>query len=55
MKNINFEFGDNTEAYFACITILNGETLVLGGQKQSNQVCLFTHSHITIKLNHLDK
>ena len=38
MKNINFELGENTTAYFACTTVLNGETLVLGGQKQSNQV-----------------
>ena len=38
MKSINFEFGENTEAYFACTTVLHGETLILGGQKQSNQV-----------------
>ena len=42
MKSVNFEFGEKTEAYFACTTVLNGETLILGGQKQSNQVCFIS-------------
>ena len=38
MKQINFTLGPGTEAYFACSLVLNGETLVLGGKKQYNQV-----------------
>ena len=34
----DFTLGTGTEAYFACSTILNGETFVFGGMKEPNQV-----------------
>ena len=38
IKEINFNLGTETEAYFACSIVYKGATLVLGGQKQYNQV-----------------
>ena len=38
MKGINFTLGQETEAYFACSLVYNGETLLLGGKKEHNQV-----------------
>ena len=38
MKAINFNFGAETEAYHACTVVLKGQTLVLGGKTQPNQV-----------------
>ena len=38
MKQITFNLGESTEAYFACTIVFNGRTLVLGGKKQYNQV-----------------
>ena len=38
IKHINFTLGERTEAYFACSTVFNGETLIFGGKKYYNQV-----------------
>ena len=38
IKGIDFNLGDGTEAYFACSTVFQGETLVLGGKREFNQV-----------------
>ena len=37
IKDIDFNLGDGTEAYFACTTVFEGETLVLGGKREYNQ------------------
>ena len=37
IKGIDFNLGDGTEAYFACTTVFEGETLVLGGKREYNQ------------------
>jgi len=39
MQRIVFTLDDTTEAYFSCSTVYNGETLILGGKKEPNQVC----------------
>ena len=39
MQRTNFTLGVNTEAYFGCSVIYNGETLILGGKSEPNQVC----------------
>ena len=36
----HFTLGVDTEAYFGCSVVYHGETLVLGGKKEPNQVCL---------------
>ena len=36
----HFTLGVDTEAYFGCSVVYHGETLVLGGKKKPNQVCL---------------
>ena len=38
MQRINFTLGVDTEAYFGCSVIYQGETLILGGKKEPNQV-----------------
>ena len=38
IKAINFNLGDETEAYHACTIVLKGQTLVLGGKTRPNQV-----------------
>ena len=38
MQEINFTLGGQTEAYFGCSVIYNGETLIFGGKKEPNQV-----------------
>ena len=38
IKGTDFNLGDGTEAYFACSTVFQGETLVLGGKRELNQV-----------------
>ena len=37
IKGIDFNLDDGTEAYFACTTVFEGETLVLGGKREYNQ------------------
>ena len=34
----NFTLGPETEAYHACSTTFNGETLIFGGEREYNQV-----------------
>ena len=34
----NFTLGPETEAYHACTSIFNGETLIFGGKREYNQV-----------------
>ena len=41
MSEINFTLDVGTEAYFACSLIYMGETLILGGKKEYNQVSGF--------------
>ena len=50
MQRTNFTLDVNTEAYFGCSVVYNGETLVLGGQKEPNQVyfCFYR-----LKINYL--
>ena len=38
MQRTHFTLGVNTEAYFGCSVVYNGETLILGGKKEPNQV-----------------
>ena len=39
IKGIDFTLGDgNTEVYFACSLVFKGETLILGGKRNYNQV-----------------
>lgn len=38
MQGINFTLGTDTEAYFGCSVIYKGETLIIGGKKEPNQV-----------------
>ena len=38
MQRTDFTLDDATEAYFSCSTVYNGETLILGGKKEPNQV-----------------
>ena len=40
--------GNETEAYYSCSAILNGETLVLGGKRHFNQVSFHIVSRISI-------
>ena len=37
IKSNDFILGDGTETYFACSTVFQGETLVLGGKREYNQ------------------
>ena len=41
MQRTNFTLAVDTEAYFGCSVVYNGETLILGGKKEPNQV--FSH------------
>ena len=38
MQRTHFTLGVNTEAYFGCSVVYNGETLIFGGKKEPNQV-----------------
>ena len=38
MQQTHFTLGAETEAYFGCSVIYNGETLIFGGKKEPNQV-----------------
>ena len=38
MQRTVFTLDVATEAYFSCSVVFNGETLILGGKKQPNQV-----------------
>ena len=38
IEKINFKLGAGTEVYHACSIVFKGETLVLGGKTQPNQV-----------------
>ena len=38
MQQTYFTLGAETEAYFGCSVIYNGETLIFGGKKEPNQV-----------------
>ena len=38
MQRTYFTLGVNTEAYFGCSVVFNGETLIMGGKKEPNQV-----------------
>ena len=49
MQNLDFSFDSQTEVTGACTTIFKGETLILGGQKEKNQVSL------TMMVNKLTK
>ena len=40
IRRTHFTLGVDTEAYFGCSVVYHGETLVLGGKKEPNQVCL---------------
>ena len=40
IRRTHFTLGVDTEAYFGCSVVYHGETLVLGGKKKPNQVCL---------------
>ena len=42
MQQTYFTLGAETEAYFGCSVIYNGETLIFGGKKEPNQVIFFT-------------
>ena len=48
IKSVNFVMGNETEAYYSCSAILNGETLVLGGKRHFNQVSFHIVSRISI-------
>ena len=43
MQRTHFTLGVNTEAYFGCSVVYNGDTFILGGKKEPNQVI----SHLT--------
>ena len=50
MQNLDFSFGSQTEVTGACTTIFKGETLILGGQKEKNQVSLIIEVNKMTKL-----
>ena len=61
MQRINFTLGVDTEAYFGCSVVYHGETLVLGGKKEPNQVCFCFYRlkicdllNSSAKLNYVD-
>ena len=61
MQRTHFTLGVNTEAYFGCSVVYNGETLVLGGKQEPNQVISLLDSskinylfHSSAKLNLVD-
>jgi len=60
MQPTYFTLGVNTEAYFGCSVVYNGETLILGGKKEPNQVISNSNSsknylfHSSAKLNLVD-
>ena len=61
MQGINFTLGTDTEAYFGCSVIYKGETLIIGGKKEPNQVISHLNSskinylfHSSAKLNLVD-
>ena len=60
MQRTYFTLGENTEAYFGCSVVYNGETLILGGKKEPNQVISNSNSsknylfHSSAKLNLVD-
>ena len=55
MKQINFTLGLGTETYFACSLVFNGETLVLGGKNEYNQVQFQKLSLIALCLSQSDQ
>ena len=61
MQRTNFTLGVKTEAYFGCSVVYKGETLILGGKKEPNQVCfcfdclkIYNFFKSLAKLNHVD-
>ena len=61
IQRTNFTLGEKTEAYFGCSVVYKGETLILGGKKEPNQVCFFFYClkiynlfKSSAKLNHVD-
>ena len=61
MQRTYFTLGVDTEAYFGCSVVYNGETLILGGKKEPNQVISHLNSskinylfHSSAKLNLVD-
>ena len=61
MQRTNFTLGVKTEAYFGCSVVYKGETLILGGKKEPNQVCvcfyrlkIYNLLKSSAKLNHVD-
>ena len=61
MQQTHFTLGVNTEAYFGCSVVYNGETLILGGKQEPNQVISHLNSskmnnpfHSSAKLNLVD-
>ena len=38
MERSHFTLSVNTDAYFGCSVVYNGETFILGGKKEPNQV-----------------
>ena len=61
MQRTYFTLGVDTEAYFGCSVVYNGETLILGGKKEPNQVISYLNSskinnlfHSSAKLNLVD-
>ena len=61
MQRTYFTLGVDTEAYFGCSVVYNGETLILGGKKEPNQVIYYLNSskinylfHSSAKLNLVD-
>ena len=61
MQRTYFTLGVDTEAYFGCSVVYNGETFILGGKKEPNQVISHFNSskindlfHSSAKLNLAD-
>ena len=50
MQNLDFSFESQTEVTGACTTVFKGETLILGGQKEKNQVSLIIEVNKMTKL-----
>ena len=52
MQRTVFTLDVATEAYFSCSVVFNGETLILGGKKEPNQVSsCFHRSKINFRFN----
>ena len=61
MQRTYFTLGVDTEAYFGCSVVYHGETLILGGKKEPNQVISNLNNskinnlfHSSAKLNLVD-